>query len=461
MKILSAVAPILCLLVVAPKSHCQTNPDKAPECPLTALDATVAFANQGDENVVAVNYRNISERDCVLNGGIGAMFDNWHEGHNIWAKECRNCDAAGNTQPVAPLLVAPGESGHFLLRWKNVADGSEPCQDSDGFNTNGIVVVAPSLLAHVCSVVDERAFLPGTFPSGAEDSGPGSPVAQGAPSIELTAPDRVLYAGDSFPFRAVVRDPKRQLALDDHSCPVVFIRTRDETGSTMFHQVSFFLGCKTVDSSSEGRSIEMELRAPGLGVLNVPGSTSVQFYLLTGPANASEVALASSNQLPMKIVDPATIPPAWGAEAAGIAVSLVLDKENYRTGDDIPLRITLENFRGAADIGSGELPCGVSLTIDVRDSSGTPVPVHGMGMLCTGHGWSTGYPAGKPVMIPGMSLRGLAKLPDRPGTYTVTATWNATSFVAGEGDGVVGRSLKPYAVAQSRPVTFRLVAERY
>ncbi len=459
MKILSAVTLILWLLVAATTSYCQASPDKAPECQPAALDATVAFANQADENVVAVNYRNISEHGCLLNGGIGAMFDNWHEGHNIWAKECRNCDAAGTAQPVVPLLLAPGESGYFLLRWKNVANGSEPCQDSDGFNTDGIVVVAPSLLAHVCSVVDERSFLPGTFPSGA-NSGRTSPVAEVAPSIELTAPYSVFYAGDSFPFRAVVRDPKQQLALDDRSCPITFIRTRDENGSTMFHQASWFLRCKTADPSSEGRSIEMELRAPGLGVLNTLGRTSVQFYILTGPANAFNVALAPSNQLAMKILDPTITPPAWGPETAGISVSVVLDKQSYKNGEDVPLRINLENFNAVHEIGSGELPCGAGVTVEVRDSAGALVPENGFGMLCTGHGWHTKYLPGKAVPVRGLTLSGFKMLPEHPGAYTVTAIWHANDDVPGE-PSLLSRPGAPYATARSLPVTFRVVSERY
>jgi hypothetical protein len=187
----------------------------------------------------------------------------------------------------------------------------------------------------------------------------------------------------------------------------------------------------------------------------------VQFYLVAGPANAAQVAMTASNQLPMKIVDPATIPPVWGPETAGIAVSLVLDKENYKTGDDIPLRINLENFRAVPDIGSGELPCFAGVTIEVRDSDGTLVPVHWTGMLCTGHGWTTQYPLGKPVLVPRMSLRALGLVPDHPGTYTVNATWNAQSFTSDEKPGIFGRSLKPYAVARSRTVTFRLLGETY
>ena len=456
MKILSAATALLGLLFSASVLMGQTVPGGPRDCQAAALDATLAFANPPGEHQVAINYRNISDAPCVMGGGTGAMFDNWHEGHNIWAKECRNCGSDGWEQPARSLVLAPGEGAYFLLRWKSVSDGSEPCTDSDGFNTSNVTVVAPSLLDRVCSVVEERSFLLGFFGTSRPDSG-ADPGAQ----VELSAPDSVLYAGDSFPFRAVIRDPKDQLVLDDHSCPVTFIRTRDASGGTMFHQISGFSPRCRIVSFGAGRMIEMELRAPGLGVLNIPGSTSVRFYVLTGPGDAREVALAASNSLQMKIVDPATLAPNWGPEAAGVAISLVLDKEAYKTGEDVPLRINLENFRATQEIGSGELPCGAGVTIDVRDSSGVPVPQHGLGWFCTGHGWQTVYPLGKPVLVPRITLGSVRLLPEHPGTYTVTATWEVNGFVPGDTGREFGRPLQPYAIVHSQPTTFRVVPERY
>ncbi len=261
---------------------------RPPECPAAALDANLAFSNDPSyENTVAINYQNISQYACTLNGGVGAMFDNWHEGHNIWAKECRNCDASGTSQPVPPLVLEPGESGYFLLRWKNVSDGITPCVDADGLNTKDETIVAPSLLSHLCSTVDERSFFPGIFPAGG-DAGGGQRVAGAGYSVELTAPTDTLYAGDRFPFRALLNDPKAELPLDAHSCPTLFIRTRDSRGFNSFQQISQFLKCKLSPAPSGGRSIDVEMQAPGLGVLNIPGSTSVRFFLLAAPAQAGD-----------------------------------------------------------------------------------------------------------------------------------------------------------------------------
>ncbi len=434
----------------------QTVQGGPPACLPAALDATLTFSNPPGEHEVAINYRNISGTDCLMGGGIGAMFDNWHEGHNIWAKECRNCGRSETEEPAQSLALAPGKSGYFLLRWKSISDGNEPCTDSDGFNTNDVTVVAPSLLDKVCSAVDERSLLPGAFGASRPDSDPDAGY-----SVDLSAPDSVLRAGDSFPFRVVVSDPKGQLALDDHSCPITFIRTRDESGGTMFNQISGFSPKCKVSPFGAGRTIKIEMRAPGLGALSIPGSTSVRFYVLTGPSNAREVALAASNALQMKIIDPAMLTPNWGPEAAGVAISLILDKETYKTGEDVPLRINLENFRATQEIGGGELPCDAGVTIEVRDSTGALVPQHGFGWLCSGHGWQTVYPPGKPVLVPGITLSDVRLLPDHPGTYTVTAAWNVYSFVAGPKTGALGRPLQPYATVHSQLARFRIIPEPY
>jgi hypothetical protein len=247
---------------------------------------------------------------------------------------------------------------------------------------------------------------------------------------------------------------KGQFALDDRSCPILFVRARDLHGSTMFHQISPFLKCKLMSSpGSTGRSVEAEMNAPGLGVLNVPGPTNIQFFMLAGPAQARDVALIASNALAITIVDPATLPTAWGPEVDGLAVSLVLDKNKYSIGEEVPLRVNIENFRAALEIGSGELPCFAGLSIEVRDSAGSIVPSHEPSWMCTGHGWQTRYPVGKQVYVRGLTLSASGELPLRPGDYSVTVTWNAGSF-SGQPNGFGNQPLQPYATVHSQTVKF-------
>ncbi len=167
------------------------------------------------------------------------------------------------------------------------------------------------------------------------------------------------------------------------------------------------------------------------------------------------MTLVASNALAMTIVDPATIVPAWGPEVAGLAVSLVLDKQDYSVGEDVPLRINIETFRAAQDIGSGELPCFAGVLVEVRDSAGAVVRSRERNWFCAGHGRQTRYPVGKQVYVQGLTLSASGALPDRPGDYSVTVTWNANSF-AGQANEFGSRPLQPYAVVHSQPVKFRI-----
>jgi hypothetical protein len=455
------------LLVAAATSLGQPAPDIVPECTASDLDVSFKFMNGPDaDESVAINFRNVSESACVLRGGSGAMFNDVRHGHNIWTKECRNCSSDGGQLFPAPLTLAPGETGYFLLRWKNASvDGSGPCQEAGGFNTNVnsdikhlYLVVAPSLLGDICSVVKADSYLPGFFADKRPLPENGQRTEPSA-SIKLDSSSSTLYAGDSFSFFVSVNNPNGQLPTDNNSCPVTFIRTRSAGGDTALEEISPYTKC-TSNSSADGRSrlITMVLRATGLGVLNQLGSTSVQVQALAGPAHAQEVAMVASNELDLNIVDPATMSRAWGPQIKGVAVSLALDKENYEIGQDIPLRMAVENFSAARDIESGELPCGAGVTIEVRDSAGKEVTAQGGEMVCMGHGWLIGYPKGKVVPLLGMTLRGLGILPDHADSYTVVAAWNALAAVDGAPSGTnLNSNLEPYAVAHSIPATFRVL----
>jgi len=453
---------LISLLLTIAAAAAQPTTPAAPDCAAADLDASFTFVNNPpSDQLVAIDFRNVSARACVLRGGNGAMFDDFHDGHNIWTKDCRNCSPDGAQKIVPPLTLTPGETGHFLLRWKNTAtNGSEPCQPSDGFNTNvnsdrhSYLVAAPSLLTSVCSVVEADSYLPGPFP----DKVPETP--RGA-AITLTSSDSVLYAGDTFAFQAIVDDSAGQLPHDDRSCPVAFIRTRAADGSTALEEISSSARCVVTPSSNGGgRSTVMLIRAPGLGVLNEPGSTSVAIYALSGSPRAHEIAMIESNALQINIVDPAAMPRTWGTQVKGVAVSLGLDKTDYKLGEDIPLRIAVENFSAATDIASGELPCDAGVAVEVRDSAGTIVPAGVGQMFCTGHGWQIGYPKGKVVPVLQLTLSRLGFLPDRPGTYTVAATWKALGVIANAPAAMnYYRPLAPWAVAHSQPVTFHVLKQ--
>ena len=240
----------------------------------------------------------------------------------------------------------------------------------------------------------------------------------------------------------------------------MFLRTRAFDGTSSFEQIGG--QCQTEkNGSNPGRLIRLKIWTMGLGAFAGADTRAEILALLSAP-HAPEVEMASSNPIVLHRVDSFTLGRTWGPQAKGLAVSLLLDKREYLPGEDIPLRLAVQNFSAAGDNWSGELPCGAGLTVDVRDSNGRAVESVGTS-ICTGHGWTQGYPQGKLVPVRGLTLSGEGHLPDRPGDYIVTVTWQP---FAGRPPqmGVVTQSsssapLIPYAVAQSAPVAFRVVPQ--
>ncbi len=455
------------LLIVVATSVGQSTATVAVDCTAADVDASFKFTtNPPNNQAVAINFRNISKHSCVLRGGIGAMFDNFRQGHNIWTKDCRNCSSNGKEIAVPPLTLEIGESGHLLLQWANSPmDNSSPCQEADGVHANlnqigpSYLVVAPSLLTRVCSVVRADSFLPGEFGE-KRDQGLDGSQGEMKPSakITLTSSGSTLYAGDTFSFLATVEDPSELLPIGERSCPFTFIQTRAADGGTAFEEITPNAKCTILPSANNsGRLITILIRAPGLGVLYEPGATSVLIHALAGSAQAHDVAFVTSNKLDLNIVNPVTMPRTWGPEVMGVAVSLALDKEDYKIGEDVPLRIAVENFSAEKAIQRGEFPCGAGVTIEVRDSAGRVVTPHDARLFCTGHGWTVNHPKGKAFPVLGLTLQTLGMLPDHADTYTVVATWNALSHVEGA-PGINNSSLyEPYAVVHSMQATFRIV----
>jgi hypothetical protein len=444
----------------------QSTANVAVDCIAADVDASFKFTtNPHNDQTVAINFRNISEHSCVLRGGVGAMFDNFRQGHNIWTKDCRNCSSDGKQLYVPLLTLKTGESGHILLQWMNSSmDGSSSCQEADGFNANlnssgpSYLVVAPTLLTRVCSVVRADSYLPGEF--GEKDQALDGSQSEMEPNAKmtLTSSGSTLYAGYTFSFLATVEDSSELLPIGERSCPFAFIHTRAADGGTTFEEITPYAKCTILPSANNsGRLITILIRAPGLGVLNEPGATSVQIHALMGSAQAHDVAFVSSNKLDLNIVDPVTMPRTWGPEVMGVAVSLALDKGDYKIGEDVPLRLAVENFSAEKTIQSGDLPCGAGVTIEVRDSAGRVVTPHDARLFCLGHGWTVDHPKGKVVPVVGLTLQTLGMLPDHADTYTIVATWNALSHVEGApGINNYSNRFDPYAVVHSRPASFHL-----
>jgi hypothetical protein len=439
----------------------------APDCSAADLDVSYQFLNQSANEQVIVNFRNTSQRPCTLRPGAGASFADLRQGHSIWTKECQNCDADGRTKRVDPVAVAVGATAYLVVSWEAApVGGSDSCQGGGVFNSyvnddlkHGYSIWSPLLLRDVCSVVRFDSYFPGAFAEANEklgsDAQPKAPV-----TIHLTPSGEVYYADDSFWLYADISDPDEVLPLGEHSCPALLLRTRASDGTAFLEDAAG--QCRIMPAGeSSGRSIRFEMSTRGRGALATPDEIRVELLALLTSSRAAQVEMVSSNALTLHAVTSASLPRRWGPEAKGLAVSLSLDKDTYVLGEDIPLRLAVENFSAAADIVSGELPCAAGLTFDVRDSSGREVQSLA-NWPCRGHGWSESYPRGRIVPVMGLTLAGEGRLPDQPGDYTVMATWAArsqTNLETSVGPAVSAPPLMlqpPYAVVHSAAVAFHV-----
>jgi hypothetical protein len=412
------------LLISAFSGICfaQLDSAAAPACTAADLDGYPKFTNAPPSaQAVGIDFRNTSGHPCMLPSGMGAIFHDWTHQFNI-LNECRNCTVEGYNGFRAPLSLAPNEIAHMVFRWKT-ASGTITCHDAQGFTSNFYSVHAASLISPVCSVVNIDSFLPGPFMVEHESANNVTENVQ-KPTVKLEAPASVLYAGDNFSLSVTVDDPTGRMPLDNNSCPTILLRTALGL-EQMYPQGK----CEvSEENNGQDHSTVMTISSVGVGALNIPRRGSILMYALAGPAHAASVSLIASNPIDLVILDPAAVQYQWGPLVQGVGAALSLDKETYALGEDIPLRVAIESFSADKTIESGEC-LRDDITVDVRDEAGKPVssPLPGTA-ICAGHGWAFRCGKGTPMTIPNMTLRWLGMLPNKPGKYTVMATW--TSYVA-------------------------------
>jgi len=440
----------------------------APDCSAADLDISYRFLNNPPNEKVIVEFRNTSQGACTLRPGPGIGFgDYWHL-HSIRTTDCHNCDVDGKSRSVPPITISVGQATHLIVGWETTRVGGIACQEGGTLNSyvngdlkHGFVIWAGNLLGDVCSVVRVDSYYPGTFRQEETDFRISETREQQRVAIKLSPSGDIFYGDDSFWLYADISDPDEILTLDAHSCPPVFLKTRAFDGTSWLEQIGG--QCQVTDNGPGlGRSIRLKIWTMGRGAF-AGTDTRVEVSALLSAPRAPEVEMVTSNSIVLHRVDSAAVERKWGPPVKGLAVSLFLDKQEYALGEDIPLRLAVENFSADSDVWSGELPCDAGLTVDVRDLNGRAVQSVNTSP-CTGHGWTQGYSKGKIVPVSGLTLSGEGHLPDRPGDYILMATWQpfaggSPQFGEVTASSSSGPSL-PYAVVHSLPVTFRVVAQR-
>jgi len=169
-----------------------------------------------------------------------------------------------------------------------------------------------------------------------------------------------------------------------------------------------------------------------------------------------------SNEIVLTVADAAAIKRNWGPKDHGVAVDLTLDKDTFALGEDVALHLAFENFNADVPIYgfSPEWDPLHAVKIEVREDNGQPVRETCM------RAWTSGGPAAMWRFPIGMivpterSLAGDGFLPNHPGVFTVSVSWNV---FRGEDDTCHACQVsndfdltKPYAIAHSHLKSFKI-----
>jgi hypothetical protein len=140
----------------------------------------------------------------------------------------------------------------------------------------------------------------------------------------------------------------------------------------------------------------------------------------------------------------------------GLAANILLDRDTYTVGENIPLHLAIANFDATDPIYSWDPswdPC-ISVSIQVLDEAGNPLadkdrflypPV-----MCSGHGFGPRpFERGKITSLE-WRLKETGWLPKSPGNYTVVLSWCTSTGAVTQPPNRWKADQKPYATVQAK-----------
>ena len=368
-------------------------------CSSDVLETTFqAMRGPNDSYTLAINLRNSSREACSLDNSPGGTGVDLVSGG---IQVCYYCGKDNQRPPDMRITVGPGESVHQTRSWStSPVDGATKCVspidmnwDGQGENDSGFWLFSPSLLKPICSAVVTTNYASGQFLSDTlAVPTPGSPAA----ALRWANDEGGPYSREHIPLRVTVEDRGHVLLLDEHACPLLFVRARDATpGRIIFSRstrVDEIQGvvCKTEVQGAAGRRFIMDF--DGSYALRPKRNDQNKGEYTLEANSLAEVKgryfLVSATQpLHLSMIDGKLTRRNWGPTVQGAAVSLKLDKDVYALGSDIPLHIALENVDSHQTIAAWDPyydPPGVG--VELQDPAGQPISPR-EGAMWTGHGF--------------------------------------------------------------------------
>jgi hypothetical protein len=401
-------------------------------CPSAALDITFEGTEDPNHNYALTIYKqNISAETCYVytrSGGAWVTPDRGPEGSRV--KVCYNCET-GQPEPVTDrVILAPGHFAHQTRRWETTpADASTSCVTAtamtwEGGEANGYIrLSSPSLLKPICSRLTAMDYT-------AAAASPALTTASRQPVIHWDNGADVSYSRERIPLRVRVEDPGHELLLDEHSsCPRLFLRTPDVRTQRGMPTNDFFEDeiqnptCKIEPGGSKGKPPVYVMEFDSSYVIAEDRENSGEFTFnvsaLAGAMGRYSLVGTTKN-FHLSMINGKVLVRNWGPAVEGLAASLILDKDTYEVGEEIPLHVALENVSSPSLITAPNTPRWF-ISVKLMDLENQPVqsteePLTGNLAAC--YHFFCGEIT--PVTMK-LSLYGFR--PKKPGIYKVIATW--------------------------------------
>jgi hypothetical protein len=410
-----------------------------------------------------IHFQNIWTHSCVVfyNPGFsfikGQLFD---RADVSFCERCSTPDEEPTWQNKPNLILPPNGRGVVTLRFSTSPYPQSICKETNGlivgtfhkaFNVLKETHIRWSDPLQVCSRVQVALISPEEFETGR------TPGADSRISLELTSERATYYDGEQISIHAKVEGPANLLPVDSRSCLKLFQRSRAPGGSTRYDPILWSTACNASASEVPGsnRVVEMDFDAGHRTQWSGHGEHRLDLLYIVPPEAQEGAVFARSNTLHLEIADASLIARTWGPKTEGVAADITLDHDTYAFGKDVALHVAVENFDSPVGVYALSGRCEGIVRIEVRTAEGLPVKSSGpVGWNCSGVKLSglAEYPRGK-VVAQELTLRELGLLPDRPGSFTVSAFWSVYACQS-----CATRDAKPYAVATSGPRAFRIVS---
>jgi len=442
---------------------------KLPECTKRDLEIHFGFfESPKDYFNLTVQGLNISGHPCIFEHSLFAPRIA-SDSPQFKCGDCKKREREGyrnDSYATANQLVGPGEIVRTQYRWKTKPDNnSVRCYRPQGMRSEYSftwTLATPSLMVDVCSDIS----VVGTDVLAPRDSyqtralWTNGLTIQGYEPLELTSPRSAYYIDEEFPLRISHKYGLPQ-GSDPEKCQPVFIWHRSADGTVRIeeHSGTSTNGCSTVDFSFKPDKINFssDWNSKEAERLSNYGDQELQAFQYVDPQGDPHLHFIASDILHLKIVGSEDAGVRKWTRTKGIAADILLDRDTYKVGEDIPLHLAIANFDATPPIFSWDPnwdPC-IAVGIQVLDTAGNPLPekdrFEQFGR-CTGHGFGPRpFEKGKIVSLE-WSLKEFGWLPNHPGTYTIVLSWCTGTGTVTEPNrnGRWTARLKPYATVQAR-----------